>query len=548
MIRERLRRRPARCCGLATTALAAVLLGPHVRPAHAQSTDPLGDDPELVSVRFAPGAAHLREGRLLDRAGRPLATLERLIDEVARRDGEGVRRLFPLSAARLDRLRVEAARTDPGAVSRLDSWVRILVRPQASAADLVVRLNARPEVDTAYVLPEPVPPPAFGGDEVTLPNAASPDLASKQTYFGPAPLGIDAGFGREYPGGDGRGVRIVEIESDWVLSHEDLELPDATRLVGTECESAGGECFPDHGTSVLGVLSARNNGYGITGGVPAAEIRVLTPRFEGRYDPAAALAMAADATRPGDVILIELQAAGPRGPSRYVPVEWIPEVGEAIRALSAAGRVVVEPAGNGAEDLDHPAYGNRFRREHFDSGALLIGGGDSTRSPIPTTNYGSRLDLQGWGCCVTTTGAGDDELPRAILARSYRRNFGGTSSAAAVVAAAVASVQGVALELHGAPLTGRQIVSLLADTGTPQGGGTGRRIGPLPDLRSAISRYATFESLISAEDAVVDLLRGDRLADSHRRHLDLLGNADGSFDAGDVAALLDRRRGTEGRP
>jgi hypothetical protein len=68
--------------------------------------------------------------------------------------------------------------------------------------------------------------------------------------------------------------------------------------------------------------------------------------------------------------------------------------------------------------------------------------------------------------------------------------FAGTSSAAAIVAGAAASVQGVAIQRFGMPLPPSQIRQLLVETGNPQPepGNTDEHIGPLPNLRQAISK------------------------------------------------------------
>lgn len=513
-----------------------VIAAPDARAPHTSVTGaaPTLPSDTVLSVKLREElGARVSEGSLVDPSGRPMRALTRALTT---EEGAPLRPLISLSPGEIRTLVDQARALDGRPVPDLNSWIRVDLPPGADAAARLRELSARGEVDTAYLAPSPAPPPSWR-------HAVSPDLTEHQTYFGPAPTGIDAVFAREQPGGDGRGVRIVEIERDWVLEHEDLGLADGLRVSGA-C-SGGPLCFPDHGTSVLGVLVARENAFGVTGGVPEADIRLLAPVFDGQYDPAGALARAGRATRPGDVILVELQTSGPEGPEAFVPIEWIPEVYETILVLTRAGRVVIEPAGNGGRDLDATVYEGRFDRRRFHSGAILVGGGDPWQAALPISNHGSRLDLQGWGCCVTTTGAGDEELPRTVLAHSYRREFGGTSSAAAIVAAAAASLQGVARAARGVDLTGPQIAALLRRTGTPSRGT--RRIGPLPDLREAITRFTTFEAVISAEDAVQELLEGGRLTPEERRHLDALGNDDGHFDAGDVAALLDRQ-GDDGGP
>ncbi len=106
-----------------------------------------------------------------------------------------------------------------------------------------------------------------------------------------------------------------------------------------------------------------------------------------------------------------------------------------------------------------------------------------------STNYGSRVDLQGWGENVTTTGYGDlfDGTPDPVDPnRFYTDTFGGTSAATAMVAGAVASFQGVAKD-RGYELTADEVRNALHDTGTLQDAGTTtHNIGRLPNLKAAI--------------------------------------------------------------
>ena len=59
-------------------------------------------------------------------------------------------------------------------------------------------------------------------------------------------------------------------------------------------------------------------------------------------------------------------------------------------------------------------YGTAFPNGLADSGAIIVGAGGSgaggscqaARTRMSFSNYGRRVDLQGWGECVTTTGYG----------------------------------------------------------------------------------------------------------------------------------------------
>ena len=324
-------------------------------------------------------------------------------------------------------------------------------------------------MDTAYVAPAPAPPPG------RLADFASPDFTGRQGYLGPAPDGLDAGFARTQTGGDGAGIKLIDLEYSWVLSHEDLQLDGA---------SLGGVCNPfcadDHGTAVLGMLAGRSNAFGVTGAVSAANTRVISPVEAGtlRYNLPAAIAAAGAALGPGDVLLIEQQTVGPHGGQLFVPVEWDPAVFDAIRVVTQAGVIVVEAAGNGGENLDGADFQGRFDRSRFDSDAIIVGAGTQAHARSSFSSYGSRVDLQGWGCCVTSTGYGDlsdgatgprDTPPSSAAPRAPPR----WSPRAAV------AVQGFQRD-QGTVLAPDDLVALLRSTGTPQSGPRPSRSGPSP--------------------------------------------------------------------
>ena len=113
--------------------------------------------------------------------------------------------------------------------------------------------------------------------------------------------------------------------------------------------------------------------------------------------------------------------------------------------------------------------------------------------PSFSSSFGSRVDLQGWGEGVVTTGYGDlyrnPDVPNDPKFW-YTSIFAGTSSASPIVAGAAANLQGIALARFGTPLIPFQVRQLLVATGSPQLGTNpeAEHIGPRPDLRKAIER------------------------------------------------------------
>ncbi len=204
----------------------------------------------------------------------------------------------------------------------------------------------------------------------------------------------------------------------------------------------------------------------------------------------------------GDVLLLEAQTWGWNCPDRecYVPVEWEPAVYDAIVRATAAGIIVVEAGGNGNQNLDDPYYGSPFPRGRADSGAIIVGAGGApgcsvypqpARSRLELSSYGSRIDVQGWGECVTTSGYGN--LHNGGSEDSwYTHSFSGTSSASPIVAAAAASLSSAYETAIGGNLSPQDVRRILVTTGAPQelsaAGAIAGKVGPLPNLRAALAR------------------------------------------------------------
>jgi hypothetical protein len=79
--------------------------------------------------------------------------------------------------------------------------------------ELIHRLHQLPEVQSAHAL-YPGPPPAV--------NAGDDPRSGYQGYLNAAPQGINARYAWGFPGGDGAGTNIIDVEQGWNLNHEDL--------------------------------------------------------------------------------------------------------------------------------------------------------------------------------------------------------------------------------------------------------------------------------------------------------------------------------------
>jgi len=366
-------------------------------------------------------------------------------------------------------------------------WYRVA---SPDAVRIGARLATLGSVESVSFAPLPAPPPA-DLDPVT------PDFRGDQDW-----LDVGDGLGMteatRWAHGDGQGVVVGDVEYGWTEDHEDLGA-----AVGAAAWGLNTGEYAFHGTSVLGELFGGDNGFGVTGAVPAGTPRVLSPYAEdGEYDVAGAILWASTALSPGDVLLIEQQAYCPDGVS-YCPIEVDDVVFDAIAAAVAAGIVVVEPGANGAEDLDDDQWDGRFDRTRRDSGAILVGGGCSPhsglapRSWFPSgSSYGSRVDVQGWYDSIVTTTNGDYDgyyadlyFPDGDGRQAYTSSFSGTSGASPMVAGVAAAAQAVALQRWHRPWDPLELRAALVSTGTPQPDTDTHHIGPLPDLRRLLRSY-----------------------------------------------------------
>jgi serine protease len=341
-----------------------------------------------------------------------------------------------------------------------------------------------PRVEQAYLAFLPAPPP-FGDTGET----DTPDFRALQGWLDPFP-GLDALAGWGWPGGDGAGVTVADVEYDWDPLHEDLSgVPDAFAA------GLASGYYAFHGTSVLGMLVAGDNGYGVLGAVPAARVLMVSPYTDdGTYSVAVAVAEAAARLAPGDVLLIEQQAyaGGTFGPVSVEPAVW-----DAIADAVDAGIVVVEPGGNGGLDLDAEAWDGWFDRAENDHGGILVGGGAPPDARVPRgwvrggSSFGARVDVQGWFSGIVTSSGLDTpgyaDLYAPDTHRAYTRSFGGTSGASPMVVAAAVALQGARRAAGLPPLPPESVRGAIVGTGTPQQGDAW--IGPQPDVRRLLRTW-----------------------------------------------------------
>ncbi|PEV55270.1 peptidase S8 [Bacillus cereus] len=368
---------------------------------------------------------------------------------------------------------------------------------------LLAKFEKSSLIETTYLQEEETPP------EERLPNLSvnpydEPRL-TRQGYLEPAPLGINAPYAWSINGGDGKGTTFVDMEYGWLLSHEDL-VNQKIELMSGQNKSE----HHDHGTSVLGIVSAEDNNIGGIGIAPKAKVKVVSQiRDNGNYNTADAILSAVNNMQAGDILLLEAQATyDGYGDKNYFPVEVKPDIFDAIRMGTNKGIIIIEAGANGGNDLDQfrdrngKQVLNRNSPDFKDSGAIMVGAA-SARVPHKRSyfsNYGSRVDVYGWGNAVDTT----DAKPSEFITNLYTSSFAGTSSASPIIAGAAASIQGIAKNNLGRVYTPRQLRDILSDssTGTKSNDPTSDKIGVLPDLKAILSKLG-FSPNLSNDSSIV---------------------------------------------
>lgn len=485
---------------------AAAALGTSLRPRSVPEKPThtkigQGDSRETIQLKFVEGSSVELRGRRFVSDVVDVTPVNETLSIY------GVKTIVPMIPASAARLRREKGRLEQRsgrslADLSLYSYVKMpRGTPRRSVERLIDALNASPTVELAAPAPAPAPPPT------------SYDFSGYQGYRFAAPLGIGATSVSGVTGARGDYVSLVDIEYSWNVNHEDLS--DAQASGAFIANGTPNDPFPNkyknHGTAVLGELSGDDNGFGVTGIVPNSTLRLVNAdnTQTSGLELASAIYTAAQNVGAGDVILIEQQTPGPNQCSvddqcGLVAVEYEPSFYDAITWATAKGIIVVEPAGNGHQNLDGTEYDSTFNGR-ADSGAIIVGAGAArndycpqgygsglpARSRLDFSNYGSFVDVQGWGECVTTTGYGNASNTTTAYNAWYTYTFGGTSSASPIVASAAAAYSSAKEAATGVKPTSKQVRQALVLTGTPQDttstGALSGKIGPLPNMKPLLA-------------------------------------------------------------
>lgn len=489
---------------------------------------------ETIVIMQPDAGLRASEGRLETTTSEPVSDIKKVLDKYQAH-------MVPMFGTTEERVEQEMqAELAEGVIDMpmpdLSRFYKLEVNEE-SAQEAAEAMASLSQVEGAYVKPGAEPPVMLNEQDIAVqeePAApVTPDFVAQQLYLEPSPVGVDARWAQAREGGRGQDVRIIDIEGAWRFTHEDLRQIQGGVVGGTQSMDLG---WRNHGTAVLGVYSGDHNSFGISGISDQAVASAVS--IFGGMGSAAAIRSATARLRRGDVILLELHRPGPRydfqardDQKGYIAIEWWEDDYAAILAATRRGIIVIEAAGNGAENLDDDLYEvrpsnfpsswrNSFRRSNRDSGAIFVGAGapppgthgrdhGPDRSRLGFSNYGALIDAQGWGREVTTCGYGDLQsgLDEDVW---YTDSFSGTSSASPIVVGAVASLQGMARARGEDVLSPTQMRQCLRATGAEQTDAPERprtqRIGNRPDIK-ALYQYA-FES----NQAFVDIKKDEEAA------------------------------------
>ncbi len=409
---------------------------------------------------------------------------------------------IPLSEAQLLRLEQQAIQTSGNgkAVAQLRNIFKVTTNETSGAAlpTIAAAMRKLPGVIYCNLLSLSAIKPPIDIAPVTA------NFDRRQTYLDSNP-GVNMRYAWSL-GLTGQGINIKDVEYGFNKDHEELHDINTAYAPGMTLDTVVPVDYPEHGTAVFGIVYAQQpGGYGITGMAYGAKEMVLYPEYtmEFGYDRVRAITEAIGSSAAGDIILYELQSYGfdgVPGDERYAPAEYEQVVWSLTRAASDAGIVIVAAAGNGSQNLDDPDYAPYMAMGN--SGAIIVGAGQPSRSHnrAEFSTYGSRVDVQGWGSNVFTSGYGDVLRVGNDFNQNYT-NFSGTSSATPIVASCAAVLQSYYYNRTGQYLTSDQLKNIFKKTGIPQGVGLQGNIGPLPDMKAAIQFINTTLGISKTPDA-----------------------------------------------
>jgi subtilisin family serine protease len=259
----------------------------------------------------------------------------------------------------------------------------------------------------------------------------------------------------------GAGVLVAVIDTGFDLAHPDINYFNSGFDVINHVANASAPNFSNenHATAVAGLISARDNGFGVTGVAPSAQIIPIRMISDDGYVEVSSIIEAHyKAVEMGARIInnswgstndsLELG-------SEMELTELEKEMYEDIYKNSHGGKgtLIIFSSGNSSSSN---LYNSPEARSSY---TLAVGSTDSTDQRVSFSNYGQGLDLVapgGGSRGIYTTDRGDikimkkselKKLIRGYQKGDYTTNFSGTSASAPIVAGVAALVLSLNQEL-----------------------------------------------------------------------------------------------------
>ena len=180
----------------------------------------------------------------------------------------------------------------------------------------------------------------------------------------------------------GSGVRVCVIDSGLDRNHEDF--------VQSSIEGFGGDWGTDgvgHGTHCAGTIAAADNGLGVLGVAPDAELFIVKVfGDDGSFVYSSGLVDAANRCRDAGATIISMSLGGPL-PNPFEFFGFSQLFNDGILSVAAAGN-------DGSTQLSYPAG--------YD-GVLGVGAVDSSKNIAPFSQRNSRVDISAPGVDVLST-------------------------------------------------------------------------------------------------------------------------------------------------
>lgn len=365
-------------------------------------------------------------------------------------------------------------------------YLKLNMIPDEESAELLLKdFSKNKNILHAYFAPLPRNATESDPEPTDPVLVETPNFEERQFYLEDAPKGVGARSAWPIPGGAGKNVKVIDVETCFQDDHEDFMAPFFNGNNPACSEN-------DHGTAVWGEIAAKKDDKGVTGIAHQAQFGIYgfiegdLEEVDDQYIKSINEAIQASIQNleQGDVLVIEQQMVGP-DLKKYTAVEYWPHIFDQLKMATDKGIICVEAAGNGGSNFDDLSYDGAFDLSKRDSGCIIVGAvAPSSLDRLGFSNYGNRLDAAAYGRMVTTAGYGD--LFNAAVNRKYTARFSGTSSATPIVAGAVAVVSSIAKE-KGITISPRNMRDALRLTGTPQSESTrSTRVGNLPSIQALL--------------------------------------------------------------